>query len=166
MSLQALWPRLEGLGLSVAVRETPFAFAAVETVHVIALAIVFGSIAIVDLRLVGVASKNVKVSELSNDLLGWTWGAFMLALISGAILFAARASDYAVNPQFLAKFAVMALAGANMAAFHLGTWRHVDRWDLGATPAAAKAAGLLSLGFWVAIVALGRWIGYTIGLHF
>jgi hypothetical protein len=166
MQLDALWRALEASSLSTVIRETPFAFAAVEIVHVIALAVVFGSIAIVDLRLLGVASRSIPVSEMSKELLRWTWGAFGLAVVSGAIMFAARAPEYMVNRHFLLKFGVMALAGVNMAVFHFGAYRRIERWDLGPTPAAARAAGLASLGFWIVIVGLGRWIGYSIGMHF
>jgi hypothetical protein len=166
MQLDALWHALESAGLSIAIRETPFAFAAVETVHVIALAVVFGSIAIVDLRLLGVASKAIPVSEMSKELLRWTWGAFALALVSGAVMFAARAPEYMVNKHFLLKFGVMALAGVNMAIFHFGAYRRIERWDLGPTPAAARVAGFASLAFWIVIVGLGRWIGYSLGMHF
>lgn len=166
MNFDALWQTLWALPLSVAIREVPFAFAAVETVHVIALAIVFGSIVIVDLRLLGVASKNITVSEISHELLKWTWGAFALALVSGAIMFMARAPEYMINREFILKFVVMALAGVNMAAFHVGIWRKVETWDFGPTPVAAKVAGLISLSCWIVIVGFGRWIGYTIGLRF
>lgn len=166
MALESLWSTFEATGLSVAIREVPFAFAAVEIVHVFALSIVFGSLLVVDLRLLGVASNNLKVSSLSHDLLGWTWGGFGVAAISGVIMFMARANEYMINDQFLAKFVVMALAGINMVIFHFGVYRSVDRWDLGPPPGAAKLAGLLSLTFWVIIITLGRWIGYTIGLHF
>ena len=166
MTLDAVWQAFEATGLSTTIREGPFAFAMVEIVHVLALALVFGSIVMVDLRLVGVTSKTVPVSEMTHDLLRWTWAAFGVALLSGGILFMARATEYMVNKQFLLKFGIMALAGINMAIFYFGAYRGVKAWDLGPTPAAAKAAGLASLVFWVAIVTFGRWIGYTIGLHF
>lgn len=166
MALESLWSTMEATGLSVAIREAPFAFAAVEIVHVFALSVVFGSLLIVDLRLLGVASNNLKVSTLSHDLLRWTWSGFGIAAISGFIMFMARANEYMINKQFLLKFVVMALAGINMMIFHYGVYKNVDRWDLGPPPAAAKTAGFLSLLFWVTVITLGRWIGYTIGLRF
>ena len=166
MSLADVWTAMENTGLSATIREAPFAFAGVEIVHVFALAIVFGSIVIVDLRLLGITQKNIPVSELTHDLLRWTWSAFAVALLSGSILFMARANEYMINKQFFMKFAVMALAGINMAIFHFGAYRGVERWNLGPTPGSAKAAGLASIVFWVSIVTLGRWIGYTIGLRF
>lgn len=166
MNLAPLWEALEATGVGVQVREAPFAFAAVEIVHVFALSVVFGTIVIVDLRLLGLASRETPVSTLTRELLRWTWGAFALALASGGVMFVARATEYVVDREFLLKFVVMTLAGVNMAIFHFGANRRLAGWDLGPTPAAAKVAGVASLVFWVAIVALGRWIGYTVGLTF
>lgn len=62
-------------------RESERAFPTVETLHVLALTTVFGTIAIIDLRLCGVASTNRRFTEMANELLPWTWGAFALAVV-------------------------------------------------------------------------------------
>jgi hypothetical protein len=85
----------------------------------------------------------------------------VIAGIFGALLFTSAATTYWVNPFFRIKMVLMALAGVNMAIFHLITWRTVHQWDIDApTPRGAKIAGLLSLTFWVGVVACGRWIGF------
>src|SRR5690606_18232449 len=128
---------------------------------------VIGTIALVDLRLVGVKGHALRVSQLASDTLPWTWGAFALAAITGTLLFISKASSYMINPYFLAKMALLALAGLNMMYFHLTTWRAVDRWELAPSfPPAAKVAGWLSLIFWLGVIFCGRAIGFTLGIYF
>ena len=162
-----LWERIEYSSLGITIAESTWMFPTIETLHVIALVTVIGTIAIVDLRLVGVASKGHRVSLLAKDTLPWTWGAFVLALITGVLLFISKASSYMINPYFLWKMALLALAGLNMMYFHLTTWRAVEHWERDPTfPFAAKLAGWLSLVFWAAVVFCGRMIGFTLGVFY
>ena len=140
----------------------PFAFPTVETVHVIAITLVIGMIAIIDLRLIGVASTSYPVSRLSRALLPPTWIAFILAAISGVLLFTSQPATYFDNTAFRVKAALIVFAGLNMLAFHLLTMRSIAEWDKEAKlPLAARLAGLLSLLTWIGVVAFGRWIGFT-----
>jgi hypothetical protein len=137
-------------------------FPIVETVHVLALATVFGSIAMVDLRLLGLASRHSAVSRLSAEVLPWTWTAFVIAALSGSMMFISKASTYWHNPQFEVKFLAMALAGLNMLVFQFGVFRRVAGWDTALpTPPAARLAGVLSLGLWTLVIFMGRWVGFT-----
>jgi hypothetical protein len=137
-------------------------FPIVETLHVISLAMVFGSIVMVDLRLVGAASRNSAVSRLSDEVLPYTWGAFMCAVVTGTLLFVSKAHVYFYNLQLQLKFLCMFLAGVNMAVFHFGAYRHVLDWDARhPPPRAARLAGALSIALWIGVIFFGRWIGFT-----
>lgn len=161
MSLQALFNALENTGWATAIREGSVQFPAIETVHVIAFTTVVGAIAIVDLRLLGVLAHHRSVQRLTRELLPLTWGAFALAVVTGSLLFASNAVRYADNPAFQIKFAILALAGANMAVFHAGAFRHVDAWDEAERPPrGARFAGAASLALWIGVVAAGRFIGF------
>jgi hypothetical protein len=163
MFLQGLWQALEGSALGQYIAASSWAFPTFETVHVIAIVTVVGSIAVMDLRLLGLASKDSPVTEVSNDTLPWTWGAFAVAMVTGLLLFISKATTYIVNPYFLWKMVLILLAGVNMAVFHLITWPSVKDWDIGReAPRAAKIAGGLSLGFWVVVVFVARAIGFTL----
>ena len=163
MFLHGLWPALENCALAQYIAASSWAFPTIETVHVIAIVTVVGSIAVMDLRLIGAASKQIAVTELSRDTLPWTWGAFVIAMISGSLLFISKATTYMVNPFFLWKMVLIVLAGINMAAFHFFTWRSVDKWDTTPqVPMAGKIAGGLSLLLWVLVVFVARWIGFTL----
>jgi hypothetical protein len=163
MGLQGIWQALEATALGQYIASSTWAFPTIESIHVIAIVTVVGSIAVMDLRLLGLASTASPVTRVSRDTLPLTWGAFVLAAITGGLLFISKATTYAVNPYFLVKLVLIALAGANMAAFHLLTWRSVGIWDArAAPPTAAKLAGGVSLGFWVLAVLLARAIGFTL----
>jgi hypothetical protein len=136
-------------------------FPIVETLHVMAFTLVVGSIAMVDLRLLGVASRDSSISRLSEEVLPWTWIAWSLAALFGSLMFIAKAHVYAGNLQFRLKFVCMALAAVNMLIFHFSAYRQVARWDMGELPISAKAAGALSLLLWVGVVFFGRWTGFT-----
>lgn len=147
--------------LATSIREMGVLFPALESLHVIAISLVVGTIAVVDLRLLGVAAHCRSVNRLIRELLPFTWGAFVVAVITGSLMFAAMSIDYVKNTAFLCKLGVLALAGLNMAVFHLGEHRRIAQWDLASTPPIAdRAAGLLSLILWTLAVVLGRWIGF------
>ena len=134
-----------------------------ETLHVLAITTVFGSILMVDLRILGFAGRRYTVSALSAEILPYTWTAFAFAVLTGFLLFIARASDYYINFQFRMKALFLLLAGLNMIVFHLGQYRSVARWDgQWPPPAAARVSAGLSIVFWISVVIFGRWIGFTI----
>ena len=162
-----VWESIEYSSLGTTIAESTWIFPTIETIHVIALVTVLGMIAIVDLRLIGVASRQLAVTKLSRDTLPWVWGAFVIAAMSGGLLFISKATSYVANPYFLWKMAMLALAGINMMYFNLMTSRTVDHWDLDpSVPFAAKLAGALSLIFWLAVVFFGRAIGFTLGIFY
>lgn len=137
-------------------------FPTIETVHVLSLGVVFGSIMMVDLRLLGVASRNNAITRLSGEMLPYTWSAFLLAAISGTLLFMSKAHTYYYNLQFRLKFLFIALAGINMLLFHFGVYRRVQDWDLRLPPPmAARLAGAISIALWIGVIFMGRWIGFT-----
>jgi hypothetical protein len=147
-----------------AIRTSALAFPWLESVHVLAIALVFGSIAVVDLRLLGLASLKRPVTQLAHEILPLTWVAFAVALITGVAMFTSNATEYVHNTPFLWKMGMLVLAGVNMLVFQLVTYRGVGQWDEArVTPPAARFAGAVSLLAWVSIVAFGRWIGFTIG---
>lgn len=162
MILQDICAWLESQPLSVAIAESDLAFPVIETLHVLALSLVIGSIAWLDLRLLGLSSRDVPVKRLAKGLLPITWACFAVAATSGLLMFVSKASTYYENVPFRLKVAALALAGVNMAVFHIGTYRTIDRWGASATlPTGAKAAGALSLLIWSAVVVFGRWIGFV-----
>jgi hypothetical protein len=152
---------LEDSGVATAIRGSSYLFPSLEAVHVIALSVVLGTITVVDLRLLGFASKSRSAERVSMEVLKWTWGGFALAVLSGFVMFMTNARVYAHNTAFLIKLVLLALAGLNMLVFHLTAARTMDRWDRQAAPPIGKASAILSLALWIAVVFAGRVIGFT-----
>jgi hypothetical protein len=123
---------------------------------------VFGTIAIVDLRLLGLASSDRRVSRMVLDIMKWTWAAFALAVVTGVLMFITNAGVYFHNFYFRSKMVLLALSGINMLVFDLTSARSIQQWDRDrAAPAAGKTAAILSLLLWIGVIFAGRWIGFT-----
>jgi hypothetical protein len=153
---------LESTPLSVFILESEWAFPTIESVHVIAIALVVGTISIVDFRLLGLASTKRGFTELSHEVLPWTWVAFAVAVSAGLLLFISHATEYFGNTAFRIKLLLILLAGFNMIYFHLFTCRNVSEWDRRSTvPLSGRIAGGISLLCWIAVIGFGRWIGFS-----
>ncbi len=152
---------IEASALGAAMRESAWLYPAAESVHTIGIALLFGSIAVLDLRLLGFG-RALPVRTLARHILPWSLASFALIVPSGLAMFVAHASDFVVNSVFAAKFALIFAAGCNAAVFHAGTFPSVAKWDVGASPPlAARIAAALSLLLWVAVIACGRALGYV-----
>lgn len=163
MDLSSLLTALKESPFATALREGEYYFPWTESFHVLSIAIVVGVISIVDLRLMGIVAHKKDVSGLLRQVLPLTWLAFVIAVVTGFLMFSTDPFGYLINWPFRIKLGLLALAGVNMAVFHFVTYRTVHLWDEGQpTPAAAKLAGAASLSLWIAVVVLGRWIGFTL----
>ena len=163
MVVDSVLDALQSWEFAVFIQQSSWAFQAVETVHVLAFSIVVGTIAIVDLRLLGVASQSCAVTEIAHDSLRWTWIAFIIAAIAGFLMFITKPIIYFHEPSFRIKMILLLLAGLNMFVFHVGIFRSVGKWDKGCpVPLAAKIAGAISLTLWIGVIVFGRWVGFAI----
>jgi len=139
----------------------------VESLHVLAAAVVFGTVFIVDLRLLGLPDLRRPVTRISHEMLRMTWAAFSISVIAGLLMFAANAHTYWGNTAFRLKMVALLCAGLNMAIFHVFTLRGVNAWDKDTMPPlAARAAGAASIVIWMSVFGLARWIGFTKGYDF
>ena len=152
---------IEGLPVAQAMRHWLWLYPSVEIVHILGFVLLVGSIAMFDLRLLGF-SRTIPVTALARHLLPWTLGALLLIVPSGLLMFSAHATDFVGNPVFVLKMMLLIAAGTNAAAFHMGTYRSVARWERDRhAPLAAKLHAAASLLLWVGIIACGRLLAYT-----
>jgi hypothetical protein len=166
MTMESILERLQSSALAAWMRDTNPAMQVVEATHVLAAVLVLGTVLIVDLRLLGLADSSRAATRIGRETLPLTWLAFVVAVVTGALMFTTSAATYFANTAFQLKALALLAAGLNMAAFQLGTARRIAAWDRAAPPPAARVAGLTSALLWAAVVLLGRWIGFTKGYDF
>lgn len=157
----ALCKWLETTPVGASVRQSLWLFPAIETVHLLGMAALLGTIGTFDLRLAGVILRQEPITSVSRRLLPWAWAAFVVQAVTGALLFSSEASHMVVNPAFRLKMLLIILAGAHALGFQLLTRKKTAVWGGEATPRlATRVAGVTSLVLWIGVVAAGRWIGF------
>jgi hypothetical protein len=135
-----------------ALRTHPWAYPALEVVHIFGIALLVGNLVLIELRVWG-AGAALDVRALAKLSLSVAITGFGIAAASGLLMFAAQASELLGNRAFVIKMGLIALAGCNAAWFH-------GRDSLVKLDALAKAQTLLSMFIWLAAMGLGRWIAY------
>ncbi|HEX4546521.1 MAG TPA: DUF6644 family protein [Candidatus Acidoferrum sp.] len=153
---------LEQTPVGAGVRESLWLFPAIETLHLLGMAALVGTIAVFDLRLLGWMMRRERVSELAGRLLPWCWAGFAVQVVTGVLLFSSEAVKVYPNPAFRVKMLLIFLAGVHALIFQWTVYRDVATWDdSGVLPVGAKVAGFVSILLWVGIVAAGRFIGFV-----
>ena len=145
------WP------FAVWLRSAPVVYPTLEALHIIAIAITFGSLWIVELRLMGVrlfGLGSIDVRTLATATLPWTLLGFTLAAMVGSLMFLARASDLIGNGAFLTKMLLLFTVGTNAAILH-------SRGPLDPENLFTRGQALFSLLLWIGIIFCGRWIAYV-----
>jgi len=153
---------LEQTAVGAGVRESLWLFPMIETVHLLGMAALVGTVAVFDLRLLGWALRGHRVSELARRLFPWSWAGFAVQVITGGLLFSSEAVHLYANPAFRVKIGLILLAGVHALVFHWTVYRGVEEWDESAAlPVGAKIAGIVSILIWIGVVAAGRFIGFV-----
>lgn len=130
----------------------PWAYPALETVHVFGVALLVGNLLALEVRVWGRAPE-LPVAALARLSLTLALIGFGCAAASGLLMFASQPGELIANRVFVVKMGLVTCAGVNAVLFHV---RHgLQRLD-----AVAKAQTALSLGFWIAVMICGRWIAY------
>jgi hypothetical protein len=154
---------LDSTRFSAAMRQSNWVFAALDVIHTLGIVLVAGTIMLMDFRLLGVGLRSVPLPQLVRRIVPATLWGFALMLITGLLLLCTEAVKMYQSPAFRIKLILLALAGINALVFHLTVYREAPDWTAGSIPARARVAGLLSLVFWIAIIAAGRAIAYGPG---
>jgi hypothetical protein len=155
---------LEASGLGQAMRQWLWLYPAVEIVHIAGIGLLFGSIVVLDLRLLGL-SRSIPVRSLARHVLPWSAASFLLIVPSGLMMFTAHASDFIASPVFVVKMCLIMAAGLNAALFHAIVFPSVGVWDAEEMrklppPPSARFSAAASLLIWVCVIACGRLLAY------
>lgn len=136
-----------------AIASHPWAYPALEIVHLLGMALLIGNLFLVDLRVWGLG-KAIPLASLASFCLRLVAVGAALCAASGVLMFASQAAELLANRTFTLKMLLLAAAASNAVWFHL-------RGSLVRQDLTARLSALVSALIWITIVCLGRWIGYT-----
>ena len=135
-----------------ALQSTPWAYPALEAVHIVGIALLLGNLVALELRVFG-RGAALPVDAMARLSLSIALTGFSLAAASGSLMFATQPAELLANRAFLIKMGLLLAAGCNALWFHArGSLRKLDPL--------ARMQMLLSTAIWLAVVFCGRWIAY------
>ncbi|HVS88493.1 MAG TPA: DUF6644 family protein [Candidatus Acidoferrum sp.] len=145
----AFYQWLEHSRWVTAISESAWMYPAVEVSHFFSLFLLVGTIAVVDLRILGLARRRQSVTELAEQLFPWTWISLGIAVFSGFIMFSIGATAFVANTQFRIKMLVTLLA----VVFAVIVQRNTRKWDQpSGIPILAKFTAVISLALWIGVI--------------
>ena len=158
MNLLPLFQTLEATGLGEMVRQSLWLFPVIEAFHLVAFAVLGGTVLVTDLRLLGLAMRSQPTARVARDARPFLIGSLIVMLISGTLLFLSEAVKCYYSFPFKVKIICLVLA-------ILFTWtlhkRVAAAPDDAIGPIKGRVAALISLALWGAVAWGGRWIGFS-----
>jgi len=158
-----MWPLpffqwAEATTLGEMIRTSPWAFAVIESFHLLGLSVIGGAVLIVDLRLLGFGLRQQPIADVARDARPWFVGSLIVMLVTGVGLFLSEAMKCYASTAFAVKMTCLALA----IVFTFTVRMKVTMADEGRVrPPWLKLVALVSLALWFGVGASGRWIGFS-----
>jgi hypothetical protein len=163
MSLMDLAQSLQDTEFAIALSSSGYFYPLIEGTHVLSLALAVGTILWIDLRLAGIAMRGQSITRLYASLQPVLFVGFGSMVITGLLLFIARAADVWGSGYFRVKLVLLALCLVNALVYHFIINRNVESWDTARVPPLpARLAGFISLILWFSVVTVGRLMAYNI----
>lgn len=158
MSLLPVFKWIEATGVAVVINNSKYAFALLESVHILALAVIGGAVLIVDLRLFGVGFKNQPVASVATTARPWLIGSLIVILATGLLMFSSlAASKYYYNEAWWYK--MYFLLAAVLFTFAVRQ-PYALRESTRVPSVTAKVVAVVSIFLWLAVAVMGRAIGF------
>ena len=158
MEAFAQW--LAGTALSRGIRSAPWLIPLLQSIHILAVAMVLSSVAMVELRIVGVA-KSLTMTETADRFAPWIWAGVVVLAASGLVLIAGEPDRSLLNPAFQLKMVMLALALAVTLAFQASLRKNAALWEENPRQRRATVAlTICTFVLWCAVAVAGRWIAY------
>jgi hypothetical protein len=163
MSLTDLARSIQDTDFAIALGSSGYVYPIIEGTHVLSLALAVGTIIWIDLRLAGFTMRGQSFSRLYAASMPVLLVGFGLMMLTGLLLFVARAADVWASGYFRVKLILLALCLINVLVYHFIVNRDVAKWDTDAVPPLrARISGLASLVLWFSVVTVGRLMAYNI----
>jgi hypothetical protein len=162
-SVTAFIDWLAATPLSTMIQTVPWVIPTVQTIHILAIAVVMSSVFMLDLRILGIVSRSQPLAAIAQRFLPWMWWTLIVLLLSGSTLIIGEPGRSLKNPAFILKMSMLLTVLILTGAFQRGLGRDAAFWDR--TVRRRIGARLLagfSLVLWIGIVFAGRWIAYIV----
>ena len=160
--LQALSNWLAATSASTWIGDNQWVTPLVQSIHILAIALVAGSSLMLDLRVLGLAATGQPLEAVHRRFAPWLWSAVAILAASGAVLILGEPGRELLNPVFRAKMVMVSVAVAFTGVIDAGLSRRPPFWTAKAERAPApRLLAAASLALWLAIIVAGRWIAYT-----
>ena len=157
MSLLSFFEWCEDTAVGHAIRDSLWLFPVIESVHLLALALIGGAILVVDLRLLGLGLRSQPVAQLARDAQPWLIGGLLVMLSTGVLLFLSESIKCYYSPPFWYKMKFLLLA----ILFTSTVRRKVAAAaETRVRPIWGKLVALVSLALWFGVGFSGRWIAF------
>ena len=161
LSMLNLLPFIEWVAaspLSKAISTSTWAFAVIESIHLLALAVIGGAVLIVDLKLLGYGIRTQTLEEVARDAQKWFLGSWTVMIVTGVLLFVSEPQKLYYSTPFAVKMSCLLLGTI----FALTVRRKVTlAGENRVSPVVMKLVALVSLALWFGVGAGGRWIGFS-----
>jgi hypothetical protein len=163
MSIVEICHYIQHTSWATELRQADFVFPLIEGTHIMALSLSVGLILMLDLRLLRFAFRSERGSKVMHQVMPWALPGFAIMFLTGVVLFLAQAESVYMNNYFRVKMLMLVALGVNAAVYQFEFYPNMAAWDLGDTvPAGAKATAVISLVFWMVVIACGRLMAYEL----
>ena len=160
-SVQAFSEWVSATPLSMWIQTVSWIIPTVQTIHILSIAVVMSSAAMVHLRVLGVLSPGQPLVAVTRRFLPWIWWTLLVLLLTGTTLLIGEPERSLVNPAFILKMSLLAAVLIVTVVFEKGIARDQLFWESSAGRRVnGRLLAGLSMVLWVGIVFAGRWIAY------
>jgi hypothetical protein len=149
---------VESTRLHEVISSSSWAFAVIESVHLLGLSVIGGAVLILDLRLLGLGLRSRPIDEIAREAQPWLVSSLIVMLLTGVLLFISEPTKCYYSLPFWWKMSALALAIVFTFTIR---WKVVTAGEARVRPALYKLVALVSLALWFTVGASGRWIGFS-----
>lgn len=155
-----LW--LASTSWSIQLHESLYLYPLLESTHVLSITIFVGTLAFIDLRMLGVSFGQVAISHMLQKVLPWTLLGFAILIITGVLLFYAIPVRTFHSIFFRIKLVLLVLAAINAFLYHRRMSKEGEVWDKAVKPPLwIRLSAVCSLTAWAGVIVMGRMIAYN-----
>jgi hypothetical protein len=156
----ALW--VESTPACKFLQKTFVAIPGFQSIHILAIAMLFGSVLMVNLRILGYAGGGHSVADMTRRFMPWMWGSLAALIVTGIVLLVSEPVRNMVNPFFWIKMTTLLVTTLVSIWFHASVAAKMDKWDIAANgQGAIKVSAFALIILWCLVMAGGRWIAYA-----